>query len=88
MQNSYYGSASSDDLLDLRMAMLGLDLSAVESRDRAMFEAITRCCACCNSREACELDLDRDPNDPVWQTYCSNRSTLTALPEACWLGPR
>ena len=88
MQISNYRSTSSDDLLDCRMAMLGLDLSALEGYDGAMFEAIRQRCASCNFREACELDLKRDPNDPVWETYCPNTSTLIALPEACWLGAR
>jgi hypothetical protein len=38
MQISNYRSTSSDDLLDCRMAMMGLDLSAVEGYDGAMFE--------------------------------------------------
>jgi hypothetical protein len=88
MQISNHRSTSYDDLLDCRMAMLGLDLSAVESYDGAMFEAIRQSCASCYFREACELDLRRDPNDPVWETYCPNTATLIALPEACWLGAR
>ena len=88
MRISNYRSTSSDDLLDCRMAMLGLDLSAVEGYDGAMFEAIRQRCASCYFREACELDLKRDPNDPVWETYCPNTATLIALPEACWLGAR
>ena len=88
MQISNYRSTSSDDLLDCRMAMLGLDLSALEGYDGAMFKAIRQRCASCHFREACELDLKRDPNDPVWETYCPNTSTLIALPEACWLGAR
>lgn len=67
------------DLLDCRMAMLGLDLSAVASRDAALFEAIMRRCADCEFRESCELDLKRDPNDPVWETYCPNTKTFLAL---------
>ena len=81
-------STSSHDPLDCRMATLGLDLSAVESHDGAMFEVITQRCASCNVRAPCELDLKRDPNDPVWETYCPNTATLIALPEACWLGAR
>ena len=88
MQISNYRSTPSNDLLDCRMAMLGLDLSAVEGYDGAMFEAIRERCASCDFREACELDLKRDPNDPVWETYCPSTATLIALPEACWLGAR
>jgi hypothetical protein len=88
MQISNYQSAPSDDLLDCRMAMLGLDLSAVEGYDGAMFKTISQRCTGCYFRKACELDLKRDPNDPVWETYCPNTATLIALPEACWLGAR
>jgi len=86
MQISNYHSTSSHDLLSCRMAMLGLDLSAVERCDSTTFAVITRRCASCKFREACELDLKRDPNDPVWESYCPIKSTLIALPEACWLG--
>jgi hypothetical protein len=88
MQIGSYRSTPSDDLLDCRMAMLGLDLSAVEGYDGTMFEAIRQRCASCHFRVACELDLKRDPNDPVWETYCPSTAVLLALPEACWLGAR
>jgi hypothetical protein len=58
MQISNHRSTSYDDLLDCRMAMLGLDLSAVESYDGAMFEAIRQRCASCYFRGACELDAE------------------------------
>ena len=70
---SNYRSTSSHDLLDCRMAMLGLDLDVVESRDSAMFEVIRQRCASCNFREPCELDLKRDPNDPVWRPIARTR---------------
>ena len=50
MQISNYRSTPSNDLLDCRMVMLGLDLSAVEGYDGAMFEAITQRCASCYFR--------------------------------------
>jgi hypothetical protein len=76
-----------DDLLGCRVAMLGLDLSAIESRGGEMFETINRRCTSCDFREACELDLRRDPNNPVWETYCPNAATLIALTDAWWLTP-
>jgi hypothetical protein len=88
MQTRNFGSTSLDDLLDCRMAMLGLDLGAVESSGGELLETIKRRCTNCDAREACELDLRRDPNDPVWETYCPNTATLVALPEAWWLGAR
>jgi len=81
-------STSFDDLLSCRMAMLGLDFSAIESCGGQVLETITQRCTSCDFREACELDVRRDPNDPIWETYCPNTATLIALPEARWLGAR
>ncbi|HML08005.1 MAG TPA: hypothetical protein VK430_07760 [Xanthobacteraceae bacterium] len=78
-------SAARDDLLGSRVAMLGLDLAAIESSDRKAFATIKRRCALCDFRQACEVDLRRDPNNPVWETYCPNSATLIALTEAWWL---
>jgi hypothetical protein len=74
-----------DGLLDCRMAMLGLDFNAVESGDSETFDEIKRRCTSCSSREACAVDLKRDPNNPVWETYCPNSGALIALAEAWWL---
>ncbi len=88
MQISNSRSTSGDDLLSCRMAMLGLDLSAIESSGGEVFETIKQRCTSCDCREACKLDLRRDFNDPVWETYCPNTVMLTTLPEAWWLGAR
>ena len=76
-----------DDLLDCRLAMLGLDLHVSKRGDSETFELIKRRCANCGVREACAVDLKRDPNDPVWETYCPNAGLLNALTEASWLAP-
>jgi hypothetical protein len=52
-------STSRDDLLGCRAAMLGLDLSEIESRGGEMFETVKQRCASCDFREVCELDLRR-----------------------------
>lgn len=74
-----------DELLDCRMAMLGLDLHTIESSERETFDKIRRQCTNCGYREACTADLKRDPNNPVWETYCPNSGILIALAEARWL---
>jgi hypothetical protein len=71
----------SDGLLDCRMAMLGLDFDALKQSDGEILGQIMRECMRCGFREACAVDLKRDPNNPVWETYCPNVGTLIALAE-------
>ena len=63
-----------DSLLDCRMAMLGLDFDAIKQSDAETVAQIISECARCGSREACVVDLKRDPNNPVWETYCPHVS--------------
>lgn len=70
-----------DDVLECRMAMLGLD--AIDGDDTA--NEIRRRCKSCGYREACTVDLKRDPNNPVWETYCPNSGSLIALAGASGL---
>ncbi|MGE5164062.1 MAG: hypothetical protein ACM3IH_08570 [Sphingobacteriales bacterium] len=79
-------SMTSDGLLDCRMAMLGLDFDAFESAGGDSFDEIRRRCTSCGYREACAVDLKRDPNNPVWETYCPNSGALIALAQARWAG--
>jgi hypothetical protein len=74
-----------DELLDCRMAMLGLDRDAIEGGNSETLDEIQRRCTRCGVREACAVDLKRDPNNPVWETYCPNSGALVALAEARWL---
>ena len=69
-----------DELLGCRMAMLGLDLFAVDNQ----LQEIMRNCVDCGHREACVGDLKRDPNDPVWETYCPNAKALLGLADQSW----
>lgn len=73
-----------DDILSCRMAMLGLDLGAIESRDRDAITAIRQCCGSCEDREVCIVDLKRDPNSPVWVTYCPNATAFYSLAKEWW----
>ncbi len=74
-----------DELLECRMAMLGLQLDATESGDADTLNEIMRRCKSCGFREACAVDLKRDPNNPVWETYCPNAGTLVELAAARWI---
>lgn len=71
--------ALNDELLDCRVEMLGLDLDEIKNRSAEIFADIKRRCSKCQAGEACGLDLVRDPNDPVWETYCPNTKTFLAL---------
>ena len=68
-----------DELLDCRMAMFGLNLDAINGDT---FSEVMRRCKSCSHREACAVDLKRDPNNPVWETYCPNTGAFIALAEA------
>ena len=73
-----------DELFDCRMAMLGLDPAVVARDAAAALHEIRRRCSDCCYREACAVDLKRDPNSPVWETYCPNASKLIELAETQW----
>ncbi len=72
-------SVSRRDLLVRRVTALGLDLDVIESCGREWSEGIKRRCIRCDFPRACEEDLCRDPNNPVWESYCPNAAKLIAL---------
>ena len=74
-----------DELLCCRMAMLGLDPYAIECGDLKAFNQIKRSCKRREFREACAIDLKRDPNNPVWESYCPNSAALNTLSETWWV---
>jgi hypothetical protein len=78
-------AADGGDLLACRMAMFGLDRDTLVNTDKYAFAEILRRCVNCTFREACTIDLKRDPNNPVWETYCPNAGTLIGLTAASWL---
>ena len=71
------------DLLDCRTTILGFDVYGIESDE--MFVGLQRRCFDCSFQKDCAIDLRRDPNDPVWKTYCPNAETLEGLAEDLWL---
>jgi hypothetical protein len=71
-------------LAECRMAMLGVDPQEVRSADPDMYFDVVGECACCDMRRACTADLRRDPNSPVWESYCPNNQTFIALAREIW----
>jgi hypothetical protein len=67
------------DLLRHRMAHLDLDSIEVAQTQPLVMRDLQRSCTLCHNKRRCTRDLSRDPDDPVWQNYCSNTMTLTAL---------
>jgi hypothetical protein len=70
------------ELLCGRMAMLGIDRGAIEQADSQMFDKLEQRCAGCEYPQACALDLEHDPTNPVWEAYCPNSALLTVLTAA------
>jgi hypothetical protein len=68
-----------DGLLVCRMEMLGLDADAARQSEPAAFEKISEACSSCSFREPCAVDLKRDPNNPIWETYCPSAGMLIDL---------
>ena len=69
----------SADLLVRRMAALQLDAGEIARSQPSVSNDLKKLCALCMSKGRCERDLFRDSHNPVWQEYCPNTTTLTAL---------
>ena len=41
-------------------------------------------CARCDAHAVCAADLQRDPNDPVWESYCPNAAKMLVLARERW----
>ena len=69
------------NVLECRLATLDLDLCSIQSDQ---FEEVKRRCMSCSFRKACALDFKRDPNNPVWESYCPNAAAFFGFTEAWW----
>jgi hypothetical protein len=73
-----------DELLSCRTAMLGIDESVIKGGGTEVLLEVIRNCPDCGHRDICEADLKRDPNDPIWETYCPNAKALLELAAESW----
>ena len=64
------------NLLYERMHALGLSRADVERAAHGLMRDLERTCACCNEKGICEKDLNKQPQDPSWKSYCPNAITL------------
>src|SRR5215471_10425234 len=74
----------SADLVNRRLAAIGLDTVDVEEAHPATMRDLQRVCSLCDNKRVCEHDLDRSPANASWREYCPNAGTLAALgPQCC-----
>ena len=64
------------DLLERRLAALGMNASELAATAPAELRDMERLC---QSKGRCARDLGADASDPVWRQYCPNEQTLVAL---------
>jgi hypothetical protein len=67
------------DLLYWRMNEIKVDRMEVTRADPQVMRDLQRVCTVCGSKRRCEHELAKNPSDPVWQKYCPNATTLSAL---------
>jgi hypothetical protein len=67
------------DLLSQRLAALQLDEGTIVRSEPGVLRDMQRVCAMCPEKPHCGHDIDRDPSDPEWRSYCPNVETLDAL---------
>jgi hypothetical protein len=72
----------SADLLQRRMSALHLHSQELSSEQPQLVNDLKKHCSLCAMKGQCEHDLDKRPNDPVWQRYCPNTMTLLAVSKA------
>jgi hypothetical protein len=70
---------SSEDLLASRLRALELDPTTLSATHPAVMRDLSRLCTLCRDKPQCRHDLEQRPDSAVWQSYCPNKGTLTAL---------
>ena len=69
----------SANLLERRMAAVGLSVDHVAHSEPEVLRDLQRVCGQCAVEGRCTRDLDQDERDRVWRDYCPNVATLDAL---------
>src|SRR5689334_1775159 len=58
------------NLLERRLAALGVGASGLRHEAPAELRDMERLCTMCENKARCARDLAADANDPVWRKYC------------------
>jgi len=67
------------ELLDRRLAAVGLDPTALAQSAPAELRDMERLCTLCASKARCSFDLAGGPRDAAWRKYCPNEAAITQL---------
>jgi len=67
------------ELLDTRMAELGLGQPDLEAVGPETTRDLQRSCALCKDHQRCREDLDTHDTSDAWTHYCPNALTLQAM---------
>jgi hypothetical protein len=71
--------ADAASLLPRRLHAESMHLNEIVQSEPATLRDMQRVCSHCDHHTRCEHDLDRNPADTAWQTYCPNVQTMRAL---------
>ncbi len=72
------------ELLESRLAALGLDPKEIYEVTRQTLYDMQRVCALCTSHGRCRRDLARNPTAATWNDYCPNADMLMSLEVLPW----
>lgn len=70
---------SAADLLEKRLAVLGLSPADIETVSPRLLNDLRRTCSHCGVKGQCARDIAHQPHDAVWKGYCPNSDTITGL---------
>ncbi len=70
---------SAADLLEKRLAVLGLAPDDIETVSPRLLNDLRRTCSHCAVKGQCAKDIAHQPHDAVWKGYCPNADTITGL---------